>query len=118
MALILMRRIFENFKSIKLFIIINFITSTVLASINLWVLASKHSLAAKGIFEAILGVLPLIIVCNSMYNMNESHKVYQIQTEANERDKRKFQMCFDNIAESIILVSDGSVEYVNDSFLR
>ena len=73
-----MRRIFENFNSIKLFSSINLITSTVLASLNLWVLHSKHNLAAKGAFEALLGVLPLIIVINAMYNMNESHKVYQI----------------------------------------
>ena len=85
-----MRRIYENFKSFKIFSMINFISSTVLTSFNLWVLASKHNLATREVFEAILGVLPLIIIINSMYNMNESHKVYQIQTEENERDKRKF----------------------------
>ena len=96
---------------------INFISSTVLAATNYWVLSSKHGLTPKGMFDAILAVLPLIIVILAMYNMNESHKEYQIQTEANEREKMKFEMCFDKIADSIILVSNGSVEYVNDSFL-
>ena len=89
-SLLIMRRIYENFKSIKIFSLINFVSSTVLATANFWVLAYKHGLAARGVFDGILGVLPLIIVLNAMYNMNESHKEYQIQSEANEREKMKF----------------------------
>ena len=31
---------------------------------------------------------------------------------------KKFEACFDNIKESIILLSDGQIEYVNKEFLE
>ena len=34
------------------------------------------------------------------------------------RDFIKFRMCFDNIDEPIIFISDEKAEYVNNSFLR
>ena len=32
--------------------------------------------------------------------------------------KQKFEACFDNVKESIILIDKGQIEYVNQSFLE
>ena len=37
--------------------------------------------------------------------------------EEKRNDKHKFQTCFDNIGDSIIILSNGKIEYANDSFL-
>ena len=117
-TLLILWRLYEDFKQFKAFMAINFCTCTIFTTIHYLVMVSQHGLAAKGTFEATIGIWPLFIVINAMHNMNESHKEYHLSTETNERDRRKFQMCFDHLAESIILVSNGQVEYVNDSFLK
>ena len=77
-SLVIIKRLFDNIKYNWLFVSINFFTSSILALTNVLILVYEHEAEIKGIFEAFLGVLPLIIVINAMNNMNESHKVYQI----------------------------------------
>ena len=41
----------------------------------------------------------------------------QKETEENKAKDEKFAACFDNVKESIILISGGQIQYVNQSFL-
>jgi sensor histidine kinase regulating citrate/malate metabolism len=65
----------------------------------------------------IVATIPFILMVRMVNYSFQNSVTYQKDTEENAALNLKFQACFDNIKEAIILISDGQIEYVNDSFL-
>ena len=66
----------------------------------------------------ITGLIPIAIIYALYYYKNQAVNKFFHDTEERTRQNYKFEACFDNLNESIILVSNGQIEYVNSSFLQ
>ena len=64
-----------------------------------------------------VGFIPGIVLVVLVYNNAEAYIVFAKDTENIAMQNQKFEACFDNIKESIILISNGQIEYVNSKFL-
>ena len=55
----------------------------------------------------LLGSIPITVVALLIYNTNESASAFYKDTEEKQYQHLKFEACFENIKESIILISEG-----------
>ena len=64
-----------------------------------------------------IGCIPILIWYLLIKSLNEVTDAFYIETEEKAKQSQKFQACFDNVDESIVLISGDQIEYVNDRFL-
>ena len=71
------------------------------------------------IYIMIFAVANLVALFIAMaYYTNKSIAEFIQETEEKTKSDTKFKACFNNLRESIILISNGQIEYVNSNFLE
>ena len=64
-----------------------------------------------------MGCVPITIWILLIKSINEVTDAFYSETEEKAKQSQKFQACFDNVDESVVLISGNQIEYVNDRFL-
>lgn len=110
--------LFPYFKRIKLIVFsIGTIGFLIMLGNIIIVFMSSKSKILINLIGMFVGFIPGIVLVVLVYNNAEAYIVFAKDTENIAMQNQKFEACFDNIKESIILISNGQIEYVNSKFL-
>ena len=90
-----------------------FVTTIVVVSIILYKYGNPEVfIISLAIANVIFFYIALI------YHYNKSMDKFKQEIEEKAKSDFKFKACFNNLRESIILISNEQIEYVNSSFLE